>query len=92
MSGGAFSVLLLNPASAFLAILSVQVGRSVPLTKIRSYFGMTTTNFITDNWIMVSILIHLALAILMIYIAVRCVEPVKRRRKNGKKGVNHGNY
>ena len=34
----------------------------------------------------------LALAILMIYIAVRCVEPVKRRRKNGKKGVNHGNY
>ncbi|MBS1483826.1 MAG: ABC transporter permease, partial [Clostridium sp.] len=52
----------------------------------------TTTNFITDNWIMVSILIKLALAILMIYIAVRCVEPVKRRRKNGKKGVNHGNY
>ena len=41
---------------------------------------------------MVSILIQLALAILMIYIAVRCVEPVKRRRKNGKKGVNHGNY
>ena len=91
-SGGAFYLLLLNPAATFLAILNGQVGGSAPLTKIRSYFGMTTTNFITDNWIMVSILIQLALAILMIYIAVRCVEPVKRRRKNGKKGVNHGNY
>ncbi len=93
-SGGAFYLLLLNPAATFLAILNPIVRYKIcgRHAKIRSYFGMTTTNFITDNWIMVSILIQLALAILMIYIAVRCVEPVKRRRKNGKKGVNHGNY
>ena len=67
-SGGFFYLLLLNPASTFLAILN----------------GMTATNFVTENWVIVSILIQLALAALLIYIAVRCVEPVKRRRRSNK--------
>lgn len=45
---------------------------------------MTATNFVTENWVIVSILIQLALAALLIYIAVRCVEPVKRRRRSNK--------
>lgn len=82
-SGGFFYLLLLNPAATFLAILDRLVGGNGPLTKMKSYFGMTDTNLIMDNWMIASILIQLALAILMIYIAVRCVEPVKRRHRDG---------
>lgn len=83
-SGGFFYLLLLNPAATFLAILSGQTGGNTPLTKMRSYFGMTATNVVTDNWVFISILIQLALAVLMIYIAVRCVEPVKHRHRRKK--------
>ena len=83
-SGGFFYLLLLNPASTFLAILNGQAGGNTPLSKLKSSFGMTATNFVTENWVIVSILIQLALAALLIYIAVRCVEPVKRRRRGNK--------
>ena len=83
-SGGFFYLLLLNPASTFLAILNGQAGGNTPLSKLKSSFGMTATNFVTENWVIVSILIQLALAALLIYIAVRCVEPVKRRRRSNK--------
>ena len=83
-SGGFFYLLLLNPASTFLAILNGQAGGNTPLSQLKSSFGMTATNFVTENWVIVSILIQLALAALLIYIAVRCVEPVKRRRRSNK--------
>ena len=83
-SGGFFYLLLLNSASTFLAILNGQAGGNTPLSKLKSSFGMTATNFVTENWVIVSILIQLALAALLIYIAVRCVEPVKRRRRGNK--------
>ena len=83
-SGGFFYLLLLNPVSTFLAILNGQAGGNTPLSKLKSSFGMTATNFVTENWVIVSILIQLALAALLIYIAVRCVEPVKRRRRSNK--------
>lgn len=84
-SGGCFYLLLLNPAATFMAILNRQMGGSGPLTKIKSYFGMTNSNFIMDNWVVVSILLQLALAVLLIYIAIRCVEPVKPRHQEPKK-------
>lgn len=84
-SGGAFYLLLLNPAATFLAIINGQAGGSAPLTKLKGYFGITANNFITDHWIVISILIQLVLAFLMIYIAVKCVEPVKHRRRKVKK-------
>ena len=83
-SGGFFYLLLLNPVSTFLAILNGQAGGNTPLSKLKSSFGMTATNFVTENWVIVSILIQLALAALLIYIAVRCVEPVKRRRRSNR--------
>lgn len=83
-SGSAFYLLLLNPAATFLAIINGQTGGSAPLAKIQNYFGVTDINFVMDNWIIISILIQLALAFLMTFIAVRCVEPVKRRRRAGK--------
>lgn len=83
-SGGCYYLLLLNPAATFLAILNRQSGGNGPLTKMKTYFGMTDTNFIMDHWVLISILIQLALAVLMIYIAVRCVEPVKLRYRDRK--------
>lgn len=63
-SGGFFYLLLLNPASTFLAILNGQAGGNTPLSKLKSSFGMTATNFVTENWVIVSIPIQLALAAL----------------------------
>ena len=83
-SGGFFYQLILNPTPISLSILNGQAGGNTPLSKLKSSFGMTATNFVTENWVIVSILIQLALAALLIYIAVRCVEPVKRRRRSNK--------
>lgn len=91
-SGGFFYLLLLNPAATFMAILDRQMGGSGSLTKMKSYFGMTNNNFIMDNWIIISILIQLALAVLMIYMAVRCVEPVKLRHRNRKQKQSGGSF
>lgn len=84
-SGGCFYLLLLNPAATFIAILNGQMGGNTSVARLRGYFGVTEVNFVTDHWVIISIMIQLALAVLMIYIAVKCVEPVRRRRKDRKR-------
>ncbi len=89
-SGGAFYLLLLNPAATFLAIISGQTEGGKAVAEICSYFGMNPDGFVMDNWVIISIMIQVALACIMIAVAIWCVEPVKSRRrqnKNRKKGV-----
>lgn len=80
-SGGVFYLLLLNPAATFFAITSGRIAGSVPTAKMGSYFGMSASGFVMEHWVMISIAIQLALGIIMIWIAIRCVDPVKSRRR-----------
>ena len=45
---------------------------------------MQSTGFVMKNWIIISIMIQLAIAALMIWAAIKAVEPVKRRRRQKK--------
>lgn len=89
-SGGAFYLLLVNPAATFQAIISGQTEGSKAVAQMCSYFGMNSDGFVMDNWIIISIIIQVALSCVMIGVAIWCVEPVKGRRrqnKDRKKGV-----
>ena len=86
-SGGVFYLLLLNPAATFFVIISGQTGGSSPVSRLSEYFGMSETGFVMDHWVVIGIAIQLLLSCLMIFIAIRCVEPVKHRRVH-KRNIN----
>ena len=83
-SGNVIYLLLLNPAATFYTIINGQMGGSTPTAKMAGYFGMQSTGFVMKNWIIISIVIQLAIAALMIWAAIKAVEPVKRRRRQKK--------
>jgi large-conductance mechanosensitive channel len=83
-SGNVIYLLLLNPAATFYTIINGQMGGSTPTAKMAGYFGMQSTGFVMKNWIIISIVIQLAIAALMIWVAIKAVEPVKRRRRQKK--------
>ena len=83
-SGNVIYLLLLNPAATFYTIINGQLGGSTPAAKMAGYFGMQSTGFVMENWIIISIVIQLAIAALMIWVAIKAVEPVKRRRRQKK--------
>lgn len=80
-SGGAFYLLLLNPAVTFLGIIAGQAGSSRPMTRLCSDFGIEYSGFVLEHWIPISIGIQLAVAAVLIYAAVRAVNPVKSRSR-----------
>ena len=78
------SSMLINPAATFYTIINGQMGGSAPTAKMAGYFGMQSTGFVMENWIIISIVIQLSIAALMIWVAIKAVEPVKRRRRQKK--------
>ena len=80
-SGGVFYLFLLNPAVTFFAIISRQTGSNSPMFEICGRFGMESSGFVMEHWIPISILLQLAVGVVLIVLAVRCVEPVKKRHK-----------
>ena len=83
-SGNVIYLLLINPAATFYTIINGQMGGSAPTAKMAGYFGMQSTGFVMENWIIISIVIQLSIAALMIWVAIKAVEPVKRRRRQKK--------
>ena len=77
-SGGMFYLFLMNPAFTFMAVIGNQAGRSTSFSKLCNYFGVEGTGFVMEHWVALSICLQLAVG------AVRCLEPVKRKRKRKK--------
>lgn len=88
-SGGAFYLFLLNPAITFMGILAGQTG-SRPMTQMCSLFGMEYSGFVMEHWILISIALQLAAAVVLIAVAVRAVEPVKYRNKGSRREKRGG--
>lgn len=89
-SGPMFGLFLLNPAVTFLAIVGEQGGRSFPFSRFCSRFGVDYRSFFMEHWVWFSILLQLLAGILLLKIAARYVEPVKRNQKHShfqKKGI-----
>lgn len=88
-------LLLINPAATFYTIINGQMGGSAPTAKMAGYFGMQSTGFVMENWIIISIVIQLSIAALMIWWLSRQWSRLSAgadRRRQLRKGINHGNH
>lgn len=83
-AGGAFYLFLMNPAFTFMAVIGNQAGRSTSFASVCSYFGMEATGFVMEHWVAVSICLQLAAGALLLWGAIRFLEPVKRKRRKHK--------
>lgn len=83
-SGGMFYLFLMNPAFTFMAVIGNQAGRSTSFSKLCNYFGVEGTGFVMEHWVALSICLQLAVGAILLAGAVRCLEPVKRKRKRKK--------
>lgn len=80
-SGNALYLLLMNPTSTFLATMVRLAGTGVERSEmvIASWFGVHEKTIILNNWIEISIVIQLFLAVVFIWVAVRALSPERRK-------------
>ncbi|MCD8369911.1 MAG: ABC transporter permease [Clostridiales bacterium] len=86
-SGGFLYLLLANPASTFLLVISGMTGREPITEAVTSWFGSRSQNWILTDWIGISLLLQVVCAALFFRVAVWAVRVRKTpaRRKNRKK-------
>ena len=78
-SGGLLYLVLLNPAVTFYVTINGQVGNDQVVNNITRWFGERPANVVTENWNLFSIGVQLALAVLFLWIAIRKVNPRKKK-------------
>lgn len=79
-SAGRFIYLLLiNPAVSFYAFISGQIGSGREFEQFLSTIGIVEHSFVLQNWVMVSMTIQIILSLLFIFVAVRQIDPMRRR-------------
>lgn len=80
-SGAAVYLLLLNPAMTFLKILESQVSGGAGQFTMNDFLGGRPENFVTRNWIAVSLGIQLLLCAAFLWGAARLLGPRYRERE-----------
>lgn len=78
-SGGLFYLLLLNPAVTFYVTIKGQTEKGQVVARMIQWFGNRQDNFITQNWVLCSLVVQLALAGICLWIAIRKVNPRKNK-------------
>lgn len=78
-SGGFLYLLLLNPIATFYVMINGQAGDNQVTGSLSRWFGPHPQNFVMDYWVVISIIIQLALSAVFLMIAVRAINPVKKR-------------
>ena len=79
-SGAFLYLLLLNPAATFYAMINGQTGDNQVVRSLNSWFGPHPDNFVMEHWVVLSIFIQLALAVLFMFIAVKAISPSKGKK------------
>ena len=79
-SGAFLYLLLLNPGATFYVMINSQAGDNQVLNSLNNWFGPHPDNFIMNNWVLLSILIQLLLAVMFIFIAIKGISQSKRKR------------
>ncbi|MCD8082956.1 MAG: ABC transporter permease [Clostridiales bacterium] len=72
-SGAFLYLLLVNPASTFLLMISGLTGRERVMASVNGWFGSHSGNPILDRWVWISLAIQVTCALLFFWIAVRAV-------------------
>ena len=78
-SGGFLYLLLLNPVATFYVMINRQAGDNQVTGSLSRWFGPHPENFIMNYWVVISIIIQLALSAIFLLIAIRAINPVKRK-------------
>ena len=80
-AGGAFYLLLLNPAVTFYAVMNGPAQGGHGIESLCRSLGVEFGGWIMEHWVVVSILLQLVLSGLLLLAAVFFVDPIKRRKK-----------
>ncbi|MDO4296345.1 MAG: ABC transporter permease [bacterium] len=78
-AGAGCYLLLLNPAVTFYLLIYRQAGSTETLETAISQFGRMPENFVTAHWVGVSVLLQAGVAVLLLWVAARAIEPGHRR-------------
>ncbi len=79
-SGGAVYLLLFNPVMTFCEILRGQVSGITENISLERFLGSRPDNFVTQNWVFVSIGLQIAVSLLLIWGAIRILNPIRNEK------------
>ena len=77
-SNGFFYLMLLNPGATFRSALSSQIGTGNEIADFFPWLEQGPVSFVSEHWMLFGTVVQIALAVVLVWLAVRKVEPVKR--------------
>lgn len=78
-SNGFFYLMLFNPGATFRSALSSQIGTGNEIADFFPWLEQGPVSFVSEHWMFFGTVVQIALALVLVWLAVRRVEPVKRR-------------
>lgn len=78
--GGALYLLLLNPATSFINMLSGMAGTESAASELTGWVASHSANFITEHWMPASLCVQWVVALILIVLAIYRIDPRKLRR------------
>ena len=79
-AGAAFYLLLLNPAATFYTVMNGPAESGMGIESMCRAMGVQFKGWIMEHWVFTSIVLQLALSGVLLFFAVRCVDPIKKKR------------
>lgn len=80
-SNGFFYLMLINPGATFRSALSSQIGTGNEIADFFPWLEQGPVSFVSEHWMVFGTVVQIALAVVLVWLAVRKVEPVKRPAK-----------
>ncbi len=80
-SNGFFYLMLINPGATFRSALSSQIGTGNEIADFFPWLEQGPVSFVSEHWMLFGTVVQIALAVVLVWLAVRKVEPVKRPAK-----------
>lgn len=77
--GNGILVLLINPAVSLMTLLGGQFGNTGYMTTLFGNLG-SVNSYITDNWYFISIGLQLVIAVVLLLLSVRKLNPLKKKK------------
>ena len=78
-AGGAVYLLITNPGVNFYSFINQQAGNRRALKELLGGFFNYSENFFFNNWVTIGIVLQIAVAVVCIYIAVKAIDPGRKR-------------
>lgn len=78
-SSGFFYLMLFNPGATFRSVLSSQIGVGNEIADFFPWLEQGPVSLVSEHWMLFGTVTQIGLAVVLVWLAVRKVEPVKRR-------------